>query len=115
MPDTPFIGLVTGAPDGLTRHDGAWLSGHRRPDGSSEVHHSMRVMHHMRIAHTGLHCRRTQWYALSAANSQAHVWDEHVVRTAGLQPTSVFAPRAPAGQLGCRARGWTVRLWAVQA
>ena len=24
MPDTPFIGLVTGAPDGLTRHDGAW-------------------------------------------------------------------------------------------
>ena len=37
MPDTPFIGLVTDAPDGLTRHDGAWLSGHRRPDGCQSM------------------------------------------------------------------------------
>ena len=115
MTDTSFIGLVTSAPDGLTTHDGAWLSGQRRHRGSSEVHQSKRCMHHMRIGHTGLHVGGTQRMPLSAADGRAEKGGKHVVRTAGLQPTNAFALRAPAGQLWCRAPGWTARLWAVLA
>ena len=73
------------------------------------------VRYATRMPCTGLHRGRTQCIPLSAPEVCTMYGKQQPVPWSCVGPTSVFAPRTPAGQLGCRARGWTARLWAVRA